>query len=219
MTKNKTNLDNLKFDAIHLDVLREIGNIGAANSATALSHLVKKRIEMQLPSVKVTDINEAVEEIGGPERVVVQLLLQIKGDIQGSLFFLLSVDDTKTLLGYLLDEPSIEIESLNFLESELMRSTLCEIGNILCGSYLTALADLTNLHIYPSLPAVCVDMLGATMTSGLLEEGYQMESVLIIETMLQEQAHSSVMKGNFLLVPDNDSIQPLFQALGVPLHG
>ncbi|MED3822885.1 hypothetical protein P4561_03990 [Priestia flexa] len=62
-------------------------------------------------------------------------------------------------------------------------------------------------------------MLGATMTSGLLEEGYQMESVLIIETMLQEQAHSSVMKGNFLLVPDNDSIQPLFQALGVPLHG
>lgn len=44
MTKNKTNLDNLKFDAIHLDVLREIGNIGAANSATALSHLVKKEL-------------------------------------------------------------------------------------------------------------------------------------------------------------------------------
>ena len=219
MTKNKTSLDNLKFGAIHLDVLKEIANIGAANSATALSHLVRKRIEMRLPSVKIAGINEAVEEIGGPERVVVQLLLQIKGDIQGSLFFLLSVDDTKTLLGCLLDESSIEIESLNFLQSELVRSALCEIGNILCGAYLTALADLTTLHLYPSLPAVCIDMLGATVTSGLLEKGYQMESVLIIETTLQEQAHSSVMKGNFLLVPDNDSIQPLFQALGVPLHG
>ena len=35
-----------KLQAMHLDVLREIGNIGAGNAATSLSQLVNDKIDI-----------------------------------------------------------------------------------------------------------------------------------------------------------------------------
>ena len=52
-----------------LDVLREIGNVGAGNSATALSRLIKYRIEMNVPHVALVPIEEVPEFVGGPELV------------------------------------------------------------------------------------------------------------------------------------------------------
>lgn len=38
---------------MHLDVLKEVGNIGAAHAATSLSQMVDRKIEMHVPSVKL----------------------------------------------------------------------------------------------------------------------------------------------------------------------
>ena len=38
-----------KITSLHLDVLKEIGNIGAAHAATALSDLLNKKIDMRVP--------------------------------------------------------------------------------------------------------------------------------------------------------------------------
>ena len=44
MVKNINELNN-----IHLDVLREIGNIGSGNAATALANLLNRKINMDVP--------------------------------------------------------------------------------------------------------------------------------------------------------------------------
>ena len=36
---------------MHLDVLKEIGNIGAAHAATSLSQLLNRKVDMHVPSV------------------------------------------------------------------------------------------------------------------------------------------------------------------------
>lgn len=36
----------------HLDILREVGNIGAGHSASALAQLLNRKIEMEVPFVK-----------------------------------------------------------------------------------------------------------------------------------------------------------------------
>ena len=36
---------------LHLDVLKEIGNIGAAHAATSMSQLLGRKIDMHVPNV------------------------------------------------------------------------------------------------------------------------------------------------------------------------
>ena len=49
------------LDSFQLDVLREIGNIGAGNAATALAKLVDKKIDMKVPRVNVMKFSEVRE--------------------------------------------------------------------------------------------------------------------------------------------------------------
>ncbi|TYR82741.1 chemotaxis protein CheC [Priestia megaterium] len=199
----------------HFDVLKEVGNIGAANSATALSHLLHRRIEMEVPRVNVVEINQAIDEIGGPERLVVQIFLRVDGEVPGSVFFILSLQEAYIFLEELLGERVMNLDRM--LESDIALSALKEVGNILCGSYVTALSNFTRLNMYPSVPNVCIDMLGATMTSGLIEASVENEHVLMIDTVLAEKQQCSLVKGNFLLVPDNGALDAIFKALGVQI--
>ena len=58
---DKIKLNNL--DGGHMDMLSEIGNIGAGNANTALSRLLNKRIDMDVPLVKITDFDEIAHEV------------------------------------------------------------------------------------------------------------------------------------------------------------
>ena len=51
---------------VQLDVLKEIGNIGAGNAATSLAGLLNEQVHMTLPNVRIVDVNEAVTLLGGP---------------------------------------------------------------------------------------------------------------------------------------------------------
>lgn len=62
---------NQKITSLHLDVLKEIGNIGAAHAATALSNLLGKKIDMRVPKVEMVSFNDMMELAGGSENVVV----------------------------------------------------------------------------------------------------------------------------------------------------
>ena len=64
-----------KITSLHLDVLKEIGNIGAAHAATALSDLLEKKIDMHVPKVEMVPFNDMMELAGGSETVVVGIYL------------------------------------------------------------------------------------------------------------------------------------------------
>ena len=56
---------------MQIDVLKEVGNIGSGNATTALSSMVGKLIDIEVPNVEVLDFNDAIEAVGGPEKVAV----------------------------------------------------------------------------------------------------------------------------------------------------
>ena len=70
--------------------------------------------------------------------------------------------------------------------SELELSALNEIGNILAGSYLSSLADFTNLNMQPTVPALAIDMAGAILSYGLLQFGQMGDQALLIDTKFLE---------------------------------
>ena len=74
---------------VQLDVLKEIGNIGSGNAATALSQLLGRSIDMQVPQVRLMDVADAIESLGSPDKLVVGILIRLKGDADGMIMFLL----------------------------------------------------------------------------------------------------------------------------------
>ncbi|MCF2942328.1 chemotaxis protein CheC [Paenibacillus tarimensis] len=193
-----------------MDVLKEVGNIGAGNAATALSRLLDKPVDMGVPTVALVPFEEIAERVGGSEQIVVAVFLRVEGDAPGNMFFIIQEESAKRLLSNLL---SIELDS-GMPYSEMEFSALSEIGNILAGSYLSSLADFTKLSMAPTVPSLAVDMAGAILSYGLLQFGTMGDDALLIETSFLEDKEE--VEGHFFLIPDPESFEKIFVALGVP---
>lgn len=203
------------MDSAHLDILKEIGNIGAGHSATALSKLLNKKIDMKVPDVRVAAFNEMMELAGGAETIVASVFLRIEGDAPGSMFFVLTLPQAEQFIQQMTGDGEFSFDSQPY--PELAMSALQELGNILSGSYLSSLSDFTNLNLYPSVPALSVDMFGAIISFGLLELSQVGDYAIIIDTAFRDMdsAGGNDVKGHFFLLPDPDSFEKIFEALGV----
>ncbi|MBP3965235.1 MULTISPECIES: chemotaxis protein CheC [Paenibacillus] len=200
-------LDTL--EAFKLDVLKEVGNIGAGNAATALSRLLDKPVDMNVPTVSLIPFEQVADRVGGFEQVVIAVFLRVEGDAPGNMFFLIEEHSAKKLLRNLL---SIPVSEEGYSEMEF--SALAEIGNILAGSYLSSLADFTQLYMSPTVPAIAIDMAGAILSYGLVQYGEMGDSALLIDTTFLEGREE--LAGHFFLIPDPESFGKIFSALGVP---
>lgn len=205
-----------KISSIHLDILKEIGNIGAGHAATALSKLLNKKIDMKVPNVQIVSFDEMMNMAGGAENVVAGVFLRIEGEAPGSMFFVLPVEQATSFIREMIGDESFSLETPPY--SEIGLSALQELGNILSGSYLSSLSDFTNLSLYPSVPALSIDMVGAIISYGLIELSHVSDYAIVIDTALNEdeEADTEYVKGHFFLLPDPDSFQTIFKSLGVP---
>lgn len=208
------NSDNLITD-MHLDVLKEVGNIGAAHAATSLSQLLNRKIDMHVPNVKLVSFDEMFDLAGGAEKIVAGIFLRIGGDLSGSMFFVLPVESANHFIRRLIGDETFDFDSPNL--PEIGVSAMQELGNILSGSYLSALSDFTGLKIYPTVPSLSVDMVGAIVSFGLIEISHYSDEVIVIDTQLREESEdgASSVDGHFFLLPDPSSYATIFRSLGV----
>lgn len=203
---------------LQLDTLKEIGNIGAGNAATALSQLLNKPIMMSVPSVRIATFDETMELAGGADNVVVSIYLRIEGDITGNMFFMLSLSQAVRFISQMTGSDQFSFDQSP--DDEMALSALAEMGNILSGSYLTALSDFTGMRIYPSVPILGIDMVGALLGYGLLEFSQLGDYAIIIDTDLTEfdSKDEEDVNGHFFLLPDPESFDTLFTTLGVKME-
>ncbi|MBU3180674.1 chemotaxis protein CheC [Clostridium psychrophilum] len=198
-------MDYSELSSIQLDVLQEVGNIGAGNAATALSELLNEKVDMSVPAVNIVPFDDIFSEIG-VEKVVVGVIVRVIGDIPGNILFTLDKDVALNMISSLLGEKQEQI-------TEIGNSALCEVGNIVSSSFMNAISKLTNLAVRPSVPAVALDMMGAILSTTFIESGQFDEYVLDLEThFLRANAKIS---GHFYYIPMPGSLEKIFNSLGV----
>ena len=201
--------DEFNLSPIQLDALREIGNVGAGNSATALSQIINKRIDMNVPKVALVPIESVPDLVGGPDAIVVGVFLRIYGKAPGNVLFLLPQKSAFYLVDTLMGREHGTTKSLDFMDE----SALMEIGNILSGAYFNAFFNFTHISMLPSIPALAMDMAGAILNIILVQLGQMGDQAMVIET--QFLAEDDGINGHFFLVPDPGSLGTLITAVGV----
>lgn len=191
----------------YIDVLREIGNVGAGNAMTAIASMLSIKVNMNVPKVQLLEVSKLGAVICPEEEVVVGIFLEIGSDIQGSMMFMMKMGPAKYLVNRLMGrDPDYAGE---FTELDL--SALKEIGNIIAGSYLSALATMTNLVITPSIPYISIDMAASLLSVPAIEFGQYGDYALLIETEFGNQV---VLDGYFILMPEQASYDKILTALG-----
>lgn len=197
-----------QMNGLVLDVLKEIGNIGAGNAATALAKMIDKKVDMKVPKVSILEFKEVPELLGGEETQVCGIFFKIEGDINGSIMFLLEMDSAFNLIDLLMPRDEHTMDEFTF-------SALREIGNILSGSYVSSLSGLTGLNMHISVPSLCIDMAGAILSVPAIHFGQIGDRILIIENQFIEPEENEAVRGFFFLIPDVESYDILFKSLGV----
>jgi chemotaxis protein CheC len=208
-----------KISIQHLDILKEIGNIGAGHAATALSTIMNKKIDMKVPCVRIMTFDEMIEMAGGAENVVVSVYFRIEGEAPSNMFFVLPISQGNKYIQQLIGDANFSFDQPPY--DEMAISALQELGNILASNYISSLSDFTGLDLHSSVPAVCVDMLGAIISYGFIELSAYSDYVIVIDTAMSETQDENVrsVDGHFFLLPDPESFEIMFRSLGVALDG
>ena len=204
----KFSFDNV--NSMYIDVLRELGNIGAGNATTAIANMLGMKIDMNVPNIRLMEVSKLGTAVGAEDDTIVGIFLEVTEDIEGSMMFLIDIPSARYLVNKLMmtDVPADQ----PFGEMEL--SALKEVGNIIAGSYLSALSSMTNLVIAPSVPYIAVDMAASILSVPAIEFGQFGDNALLIQT---EICADVAINGYFILMPEQESYEKILKALGVPL--
>lgn len=198
------------LSSIHKDALKEIGNIGAGNAATAFAQFLDTKIDMTVPFVSIVPMAEVPEVTGDIETKVVSVLLKVMGEAPGSILLILSEASTENLLEMVLFSEQ-ELDDNN----EVQVSAIKEIGNILSGSYLNAINQMTAMNLFQSVPAYSHDMAGAILSSSMITISEESDYALLIETKFINGDNE--IEGYFFLIPNPGSLEKIIKALGLEL--
>lgn len=204
-----TTYDDL--NEMQMDVLREIGNIGSGNAATSLSAMLCKPVSIDVPVIKILDHQTASHMLGGPENVVVGLLLSLTGEVTGMMMFLLERDFAHLILNTLLGQ---DLHSFSDVD-DMGISALMEISNIMAASYVNSIAQLTGMVIDISVPDICIDMVGAMLSVPMIHYANVSDKVIFIEDKFRSEDRNAV--SHILLMPEVESLAAIMNKLGLSI--
>ncbi len=194
---------------IQLDVLREIGNIGSGNAATALSNMLGKPTNIKVPKIQILDYNVVTERLGGPEKMIIGMLVNLSDDINGMMLFLLDREFAHITINSLLGQDLGDFAEID----EMGVSMLQEIGNIMAASYVNAISMLTGMTINISTPSLNEDMLGSILSVPAIHFANISDNIIFIDDGFEiEEGRGN---NSILLIPDVESLDRLMNALGM----
>ncbi len=198
------------FDAMDLDILREIGNIGAGNAATAMSEMVGETVDIGVPNCKIIPYSELTDLLMGSETVVAAVLVQMSGDLGGFILMAQNLPDAQNMMRILMQtKVSLSEDDIEGAFNQL--EPLGEVVNIVAGSYLSAISSMTGLTIYPDIPRLSIDMAMAIMNVPALVYGEVGDGVLMLETSFFTPEDK--IDGHFFLMPTVESFARLRKVL------
>jgi len=159
------------------------------------------------PRIDVIKFRDLASRVGHENRTVAALHMYVRGEAPGQMVVLFDRDQALDFVGVFLKRVIGDIQIFDSIAD----STLKELGNIIAGSYLTAIIQLTNHNLLPSVPTLSYGTIQAafrTLMSILPDQ-----DVFLIESAFLDK--DKAVAGQFILIPETGSLGPLLSVFGV----
>ncbi|MFC1668906.1 chemotaxis protein CheW [Spirochaetota bacterium] len=199
--------DTLKLAKEDLNQFQVIANVGAANAAESLSKIIKKRIDLSIPEVIYLPVEKIPEHIGSVDSVYIGVMMNIQGDLNGTILFILHDQVGFDLIDLLYGTESSNIKKLD----EDGESALVELTNIVGASVINVFSDKTELVIMTSVPTIVHDYMQSIIDSILVKHSMLSDYAIIMDTAFFLEDNRVI--GNLLLLAEEDSLKNVIQRL------
>jgi chemotaxis protein CheC len=195
------------LNELQKDALKEIGNIGAGHAATALSQLLNTKIGLVEPRIDVITFGELTTRVRHAERPVAALRMEVRGQAPGEIVVLFDREQATGFVGRFIRRV---IGDITIFES-IAESTLKELGNIVAGSYLSAIVHLTGVRLEPSVPSLSYGTVDGALAD--LMSIHPDRPVFLVESVFLD--NGVTIAGEFVFIPEYGSLAPLLSIFGI----
>lgn len=145
----------MTFEAMKFKVLAQLS---ADQASVSLAKLTKSKCTLTILNVDIRDVSYDFKTLSD-DSYVTAISLPIRGDLSGSTLLLFPKETAKKMASLLVDNEDVSKSGFNEMEV----SSLKEVGNIICGTFLTVLANSLGLHIYEHVPLFVFDTLSSVL--------------------------------------------------------
>jgi len=184
-----------------MDILREVSNIAAGHGGVALSEILGRKINMEMPSLDIVATEVILDKIA-TDQIVISVSSNILSGLKGEILFILEEKSAFKLID--MCYRSHVDEHKGSLFTEMGFSVIKEIGNVIISSYAGALSMILKTVIIPSIP---------TLVSGSIQQALSMvvapysreKHILLAEAVFVEP--DDRISGTFYLVLDDQAMR------------
>ena len=194
--------------AVEKDTLREILNIGLARAADSFALVAQGRVLLTIPDVLIVSAEEMMELACdyGSQHFLVQS--DIRGDFTGATLLAFSPEHIQRL-----SEVCLRVKAPASLElSEMQRSLLLEVSNIITGALVTQLANLLKVSVYGAPPTTPGTDLAASLHPLIAAGGSQLQP-LVFTVMTQFQDSTRHIELPLLLFFDRPTFERMLKMI------
>jgi len=199
------------FKFLFKDLLGEVGNIGTGSAAYSLSHLLGRKILINIPDVSIMPVDKLKSQLFPDNPLRGALYFEVTGDMDGSIQIL--YDDTAilSLLKAIDGEKQRTLSQLTVHEI----SCLEEVSNILACSYLKGISKLTGSRLIPSIPSFAYDYAMPLIQFALIKQGLSFSQSIVISTLFSDDGP---LNGEILFFPGLQMKKMLFSKFNIAVH-
>jgi chemotaxis protein CheC len=210
-------VNDIKLTEVQRDALQEVGNIGAGNAANALAKMINKRVDINIPSVEMVELDKYAEKVSKKNEKLLVSWSNITGKTRATILSIFNIKDMIELTAIIVDDQKKKqvnlkkkIEKVQDFP-EIYQSAMSELGHILGSHYTSAIGDLLGIRLMVDVPDMNIDT-GKKLFTILKEEiGILKKLSLVITTNVIVTDFK--ITGTFLFIPDLDTLQVLLDAL------
>ena len=197
------------LNAAHLDVLKEIGNIGSGNAATALATLLNTPVDIEIPNIRLIDFSQVSQYLGGADSLALGMSVFLEGDIEGMMLQVMQKDFASKLINTFYPKEIMDLKDIEEMDLSVLR----ESSNITTAAYINSLAKMTDLFINISPPSDYMDTVGNILTIPSSNFSSLGKQVLFIEEKLR--VANTEIRSSMILILEIQSLMKLFDKLGI----
>lgn len=188
----------------HIEILREIINIGVGRAANLLNTIVNKHITLNVPFMRIAKIENLVDDLDSPGSTNYSLVnMNFSGHISGKANLLFTSVDATLLVNTFMEQQDLgsDIESMK-------SGVLSEIGNIVMNSLIGTISNYVKQNMEYSVPAYKEGELKDLMMINYTD--YE-DSVIVVHTKFKIE-ELNVM-GDFILLLELGSMKNLIDKI------
>ncbi|MCI8992451.1 MAG: chemotaxis protein CheC [Eubacterium sp.] len=201
-----------ELNALHVDVLAEVGNIGSGNAATALATMLNKVVKIEIPNIVLLDYDKVAEILGGTDQAAISMSVGLEGDLEGLMLHIISVDFASSMVNTFYKKEIHGLEDVNDMDVSVMQ----EMSNITTAAYVNSVSTLINGFINICPPEVNINRIGKILETARKKIGNPGQQVLYIDEKLVIE--ETEIKSSMIMMLTLNSMNELFKSLEIDVY-